>query len=140
MVDVASGRLRVPKTAELIADSLRAQIRRGMLRDGDRMPNEVELMRHFEVSRPTLREALRMLEHDELIVVRRGARGGAIVRAPGVAPLRRAVGDLLMRTTDAHWDGDPFHGLDDDDIAWLLPALQRLITKETRRRAATTAA
>ena len=50
------------KAAELIADHLRKQIVRGQLRDGARLPSEAELIRHFGVSRPTLREAFRVLE------------------------------------------------------------------------------
>jgi GntR family transcriptional repressor for pyruvate dehydrogenase complex len=140
MARVAYRQLRAPKTAELIAESLRAQIRAGELRTGDRMPTEMELMRQFGVSRPTLREALRMLEHDELIVIRRGARGGATVRPPGVAPLCRALGDLLMQAEGGHWAGEVFEDLDDSDLTWLLPALRRAVAKEARRRGATTAA
>ena len=74
--------VRVPKTAELIADQLRSRITRGQVEEGDTLPPETELMAQFGVSRPTLREAFRILEHEALITVHRGARGGARVHAP----------------------------------------------------------
>ena len=50
---------------------------------GDALPSESELMAQFGVSRPTLREAFRVLESESLIAIRRGARGGARVQPPG---------------------------------------------------------
>ena len=79
--DVASP-VKVPKTAELVAAQLRNQIVRGELREGDALPPEAALMAQFGVSRPTLREAFRVLESEALISVRRGARGGAHVHTP----------------------------------------------------------
>jgi GntR family transcriptional repressor for pyruvate dehydrogenase complex len=79
--DVATP-VRVPKAAELVAAQLRGQIVRGELREGDALPQEGELMQRFGVSRPTLREALRVLEGEALITVHRGARGGARVHTP----------------------------------------------------------
>ena len=76
VVDVAAP-VKVPKTAELVATQLRNQIVRGDLREGDALPPEAALMAQFGVSRPTLREAFRVLESEALISVRRGARGGA---------------------------------------------------------------
>lgn len=75
--------VRVPKAAELVAAGLRRQIIRGELADGDALPSESELMAQFGVSRPTLREAFRVLESESLITIRRGARGGARVQPPG---------------------------------------------------------
>ena len=77
-------RVRVPKAAELIADAVRAQIAGGQLRPGSPLPNETELMAHFAVARPTVREALRILEAERLVTVVRGARGGARVREPDI--------------------------------------------------------
>jgi DNA-binding FadR family transcriptional regulator len=74
--------IRVPKAAELVAAQLRGQIVRGELREGDTLPPEAELVQQFGVSRPTLREALRVLEGESLISVHRGARGGARVHTP----------------------------------------------------------
>jgi DNA-binding FadR family transcriptional regulator len=83
-IDVADvgSQVRVPKTAELVAAQLRRQIVRGELEEGDALPPESALMERFGVSRPTLREAFRVLESEALISVRRGARGGARVHSP----------------------------------------------------------
>jgi DNA-binding FadR family transcriptional regulator len=75
-------RIRVPKTAELVAAELRRKIVRGELAEGDALPSEAALMGEFAVSRPTLREAFRVLESESLISIRRGARGGARVQVP----------------------------------------------------------
>jgi GntR family transcriptional regulator, transcriptional repressor for pyruvate dehydrogenase complex len=88
--------VRTPKTAELIAIDLRTRIVRGELRAGDALPPETLLMTQFGVSRPTLREAFRILETESLIAVRRGARGGAYVLAPDRAVAARYVGLLLQ--------------------------------------------
>jgi GntR family transcriptional repressor for pyruvate dehydrogenase complex len=88
--------IRAPKTAELIAARLRSQIVRGELKTGDTLPAEAGLMIQFGVSRPTLREAFRILETESLIYVRRGSRGGARVTAPELSVAARYVGLLLQ--------------------------------------------
>jgi GntR family transcriptional repressor for pyruvate dehydrogenase complex len=90
--------LRAPKTAELIASHIRGQIVRGELTTGDSLPSEAAMTEMFGVSRPTLREAFRILETESLISIRRGARGGAQVSAPDVAVAARYVGLLLQVT------------------------------------------
>lgn len=87
--------VRAPKTAELVAGTLRRMIVDGKLKDGDFLPNEPELMNHFGVSRPTLREAVRVLESERLVEVRRGSRTGARVRVPGPEIVARPAGLLL---------------------------------------------
>lgn len=88
--------VRAPKTAELIADQLRGDIVRGVLKTGDTLPTEVILGKQFGVSRPTLREAIRILENESLIVARRGSRGGVVVAAPDIAVAARDFGLLLQ--------------------------------------------
>src|SRR5206468_8691169 len=83
------------KTAELVAGTLRRMVVDGQLKDGDFLPNEAELMAHFGVSRPTLREAVRVLESERLVEVRRGSRTGARVRVPGPEIVARPAGLLL---------------------------------------------
>jgi len=91
----SSGAVRSPKTAELLAQTLRRMIVDGRLTDGDFLPHEADLTAHFQVSRPTLREAVRILESDRLVEVRRGSRTGARVRVPGPEIVARPAGLLL---------------------------------------------
>lgn len=87
--------LHMPKMAELIGDSLRKQIVRGELQEGDALPSEATLMEQFGVSRPTLREAFRVLESEALITIRRGAHGGARVKSPDGRVAARYAGLIL---------------------------------------------
>jgi GntR family transcriptional regulator, transcriptional repressor for pyruvate dehydrogenase complex len=88
--------VRVPKTAELVADHIRRQIVSGQLHEGDALPPETALMAEYSISRPTLREAFRILESEGLITVRRGARGGARVQEPKVDVAARYAGLVLQ--------------------------------------------
>jgi DNA-binding FadR family transcriptional regulator len=74
----------------------RRQIVRGELRPGDTLQSEQQLMAQFGVSRPTLREAFRILETENLISVKRGSRGGARVTQPSLSVAARYVGLLLQ--------------------------------------------
>lgn len=87
--------VQVPKAAELVASSIRTQIVRGTIRDGENLPPESDLMSQFGVSRPTLREALRVLESENLISVRRGAKGGASAHGMTAALVSRYAAMLL---------------------------------------------
>ena len=66
---------------EIVANQLRRAIHRGDYMPGDRLPSERDLATRLEVSRETLREAIRMLEGEGYVVSRRGAKGGHIVTA-----------------------------------------------------------
>jgi DNA-binding FadR family transcriptional regulator len=92
--------IRAPKTAELIASQIRRQIVRRELVPGMTLPTESDLMAQLGVSRPTLREAYRILETESLISVRRGVGGGALVMAPDISVGARYVG-LLLQLEDA---------------------------------------
>jgi DNA-binding FadR family transcriptional regulator len=87
---------RVPKTAELVARELRGKIVRGELKDGDTLPPEGELVTRYSVSRPTLREALRILESEALLTVTRGSRGGPRVHMPDPRLAARHFGLVLQ--------------------------------------------
>lgn len=89
-------RIRVPKTSELVADHIRGQIVRGELREGDFLPPEGQLMASLGISRPTLREAFRILEAEALISVVRGSRSGARVHQPSVELVSRYAGYVLQ--------------------------------------------
>jgi DNA-binding FadR family transcriptional regulator len=87
--------LREPKMADRIADALRRMIIRGDIAPGMMLPPESELMERFGVSRPTLREAFRVLESESMIQVKRGVRGGARVHRPRKRTLARYAGLIL---------------------------------------------
>lgn len=91
-----AARIRSPKTSEILADKIRAQIVRGELNEGDFLPPEGQLMDTLGLSRPTLREAFRILEAEGLISVVRGSRSGARVRKPSVELVSRYAGYVLQ--------------------------------------------
>jgi DNA-binding FadR family transcriptional regulator len=64
---------------ELVVEQVSAAIDLALLVPGDRLPPERELAAVLGVSRPTVREALRVLARDSYVRVRRGAAGGAFV-------------------------------------------------------------
>lgn len=64
---------------EDIAAQIRELVARGKLKPGDRLPAERDLAVKLNVSRNTLREALRALELSGMIQLRKGASGGAFV-------------------------------------------------------------
>jgi len=88
--------VRVPKAAEIVAAKLRRSIVDGSNEPGSFLPSEARLIEMFEVSRPTIREAIRILEFENLICVTRGARGGAVVQAPSPNFVSKAVGVSLQ--------------------------------------------
>lgn len=70
---------RMPKTASLLAGEVRRRIVIGELPEGATLPSEAQLVVEWGVARSTAREALRILESEGLVDVRRGARGGVCV-------------------------------------------------------------
>lgn len=92
----ARRRLSARRTAEIVAEELRRQIIDGELADGDLLPRQDDLVRRFNVSLVSLREALRILETEGLVSVRRGNRGGAIVHAPGKSSAAYMLGLVLQ--------------------------------------------
>ncbi|GIE94008.1 GntR family transcriptional regulator [Paractinoplanes rishiriensis] len=76
-----------PPAYQVLADELRADITSGRLRPGERLPPEPELCVKTGVSRSTVREALRLLASQHLIVTTRGVTGGSFVAHPDAAQL-----------------------------------------------------
>ncbi|MCP3811416.1 FCD domain-containing protein [Mycobacteriaceae bacterium Msp059] len=89
-------RLTSPRIAETVADELRRQIVDGELADGDLLPPQAVLVERFNVSLVSLREAMRILETEGLVSVRRGNQGGAIVHAPTKASAAYMLGLVLQ--------------------------------------------
>ena len=74
--------LRQPRVAEILAEALRERIISGELPDGSSLPKQDDLLVEFGVSKPSAREAFRILETEGLVTVQRGNVGGAVVHVP----------------------------------------------------------
>ncbi|WP_026402028.1 FadR/GntR family transcriptional regulator [Actinomadura rifamycini] len=87
---------RVPqrRIAETVADELRGRILAGD--DSYRLPTQDHLVQEFGVSYPSVREALRILETEGLVTVRRGNVGGAEVHRPDGASAAYHLGLVLQ--------------------------------------------
>lgn len=70
-----------------IAEKIRESILDGRLKVDDRLPTEEELAVQFDVSRPTIREALKRLAAQHLVRSRRGPTGGTFVSRPTLEDL-----------------------------------------------------
>jgi GntR family transcriptional repressor for pyruvate dehydrogenase complex len=91
-----------PPAYQLLADELRADITSGRLQPGERLPPEPELCVKTGVSRSTVREALRLLASQHLIVTTRGVTGGSFVSHPDAEQLADglAAGFTLLTNSD----------------------------------------
>ena len=90
-----------------IAAAIRDAIVSGKLIVGDRLPSEAELAEQFEVSRPTVREALKRLAAQSLIRTQRGAFGGAFVNRLSYADAHAqqiTTSTLLLGMNDVSFD------------------------------------
>ncbi|UGQ12506.1 GntR family transcriptional regulator [Yinghuangia sp. ASG 101] len=79
-----------------VADELRRLIVRGDLAEGESLGREPDLIERFGVSRPSLREALRILEAEGLISVKRGVTGGVIAHRPDERMTARTAALVLQ--------------------------------------------
>ena len=88
--------VRSTRAHEQIVVQLQQLILSGKLAPGSRLPSERALMAEFQVSRPTVREALRVTESMGLISVRPGDPGGPKVLATPSIGITRVLDSLLL--------------------------------------------
>lgn len=93
MTDATTPRPR--RTFEEVAAQLREMLVSGQLKPGDRLPSERDLSAQLGVSRSALREALRMLENNGMLELRKGKTGGAFVSSGGAQAMSGQMLDLL---------------------------------------------
>src|SRR6201988_3382374 len=86
----------VPKASDVLARELRERILSGELAEGIALPAERELVKQTQMSRATVREALRILEVQNLVRVRAGRAGGAFVQRPSTKSMGNSV-TLMIR-------------------------------------------
>jgi len=112
-----------------IADELRGLIVSGELCEGDSLGHEPDLVERFGVSRPSLREALRILEAEGLVTVVRGVRGGVVVHQPDERMTARTAALVLQSRNVSLSDVFEARGL-------LEPVAARTLATMPGRRAA----
>jgi GntR family transcriptional repressor for pyruvate dehydrogenase complex len=94
--DVSKGAPAARRSAsEQVAGDIRAFMQREQLQPGDRLGREEDLARRFGVSRPTLREALRLLSSAHLIRASKGPGGGIFVAATAEEGIALSVSDTV---------------------------------------------
>jgi GntR family transcriptional repressor for pyruvate dehydrogenase complex len=76
---LAFAAVRERRTFEAVVGQIAEAIRTGELSRGERLPPERVLAEQMEVSRPTLREAIKVLAESGVVTVRPGATGGTFV-------------------------------------------------------------
>ena len=84
---ITLGPVDVPKAPDVLARELRERILSGELPEGAALPAERELVKQTQMSRATVREALRILEVQNLVRVKAGRAGGAFVQRPSTASM-----------------------------------------------------
>ncbi|MCJ8521439.1 GntR family transcriptional repressor for pyruvate dehydrogenase complex [Pseudorhizobium tarimense] len=91
--DIPAANVVFRQSAQEIADELIRQIRRGEISQDDALPTERDLCAHFDASRPTIREALALVQHKGYIEAGGGRRPRA--RRPALADVLRNAGGTI---------------------------------------------
>lgn len=116
-----------------VVDQIQEAILAGHIQPGEKLPSERELKETFNISRGTLREALRVLEQKGLIEIRLGVHGGAIVRQPSTEPMLETLSLMVRRKEIPFENLQEFRSSVEADIASL--AAQRRTDEDLERLA-----
>jgi GntR family transcriptional regulator, transcriptional repressor for pyruvate dehydrogenase complex len=82
-----------------IADQIKDLIYSKTLKPGDKLPPERKLATQFGTGRMAVREALRILEHSGLIIVKQGSEGGAFVKEADTSMATEIISGLMRRSS-----------------------------------------
>lgn len=136
--------VRAQRIAMTVADDLRRRILGPTMAEGDLLAKEDDLREEYRVGKPAMREALRILESEGLVEIRRGNRGGAVVRKPRTEATGYSIGlALAARAVDAGDVGAALREIEPacvaacarrDDREHAVVAPLRAITDEARAR------
>ncbi len=120
--------------SDRVAQQIQDAVATGALTVGERLPNERELARLFGVSRATIREAVRRLEAEGMVQVRRGVTGGTFVSQPDPGRLGLALLALIRFGEATAQDFTEFRAGFEPETAWW--AAKRASAKERARLSA----
>ncbi|MCD8350217.1 MAG: FCD domain-containing protein [Planctomycetaceae bacterium] len=88
--------IKPQKHSQQIIEKIRNAILTNNLEEGRRLPREADLMRHFGVSRQTMREALCALETMGLLDIRTGVNGGSFVKSVDMRTAHASLSNFLF--------------------------------------------
>jgi GntR family transcriptional repressor for pyruvate dehydrogenase complex len=89
-------KMKRDRVFEEVSNEIKKQISTGILKPGDRLPPEGELARNFNVSRQTIREAMRILEMSGFLSIRRGVKGGPIIENTISSRVSEALAEAIQ--------------------------------------------
>ena len=95
-------KIKAAKLSDVILEQLENMILEGSLAPGQKLPPERELAKQFEVSRPSLREAIQKLEARGLVTRRQG--GGTYVKNQLEGGLTDPLFDLISKHPESQFD------------------------------------
>ena len=87
--------LKKPLLSQEVKEAIQTSITDSTFQPGEKLPSERELVDQFQVSRVTIREALRNLQSSGLINIRRGINAGAYVSEPNSDPITENFSNLI---------------------------------------------
>jgi len=87
--------IKKARLSDEIVKQIKETLFAGKLQPGDRLPAERELAEQFETSRASVREALRTLEQEGMIQVRKEGGGGAFIAELDHRPVTNSFQTLL---------------------------------------------
>lgn len=95
-------KIKAAKLSDVILEQLESMILEGSLAPGEKLPPERELAKQFEVSRPSLREAIQKLEARGLVTRRQG--GGTYVKNQLEGGMTDPLFDLISKHPESQFD------------------------------------
>lgn len=99
---MAYSKINQPKISDVIMGQLEQMILEGSIQPGQKLPPERELALQFEVSRPSLREAIQKLEAKGLLLRRQG--GGTYVKQQLWQSLADPIVELMHNDSESQYD------------------------------------
>ena len=100
--NLKQARIRQPKLSDVIVEQLEKMILEGSLMPGQKLPPERELAVQFDVSRPSLREAIQKLEAKGLVYRKQG--GGTFVSEKLLGGLSDPLFALMSTSKESQFD------------------------------------
>jgi len=108
--------IQTQRASEAIYDQIKDMILSGQLKPGDRLPSERNMMDMLQRSRPTIREALRMLERAGFIRTIAGSNG-AIIQEPNTKGVEQSLEAMLQSSQITLEKMSEYRSLNDVAIA-----------------------